>query len=549
MALASPASIEHSTAGGAPAPLAELRGINKRFGRTPVLCDVDFDVLPGECHVLAGENGAGKSTLINILGGVITSFEGEIRIAGEPVRPRSPLHAAQLGVAVIHQELSIIPAMSVADNLLLGQAPEQVAGPSLARRLGFVSDRAQRRRARELLGRVGLSHVDPDACAGDLSLAGRQLVEIAKALAFDARVLVMDEPTSALPADDVERVFALIDRLKAAGCGIVYISHKMDEIDRVADRITVLRDGRRVGSAPAAEMPRDRLVRLMVGREISAQFPYEPPSFPAQSRAATRPRPPGVPEPPRFLVKNLTVRNPSGGNPAVNDVSLEARAGEILGLAGLQGSGNSDLLLALFGAHGRRASGTVLVDGKPASTRSIRSAMRAGIALLTSDRKETGLILPMSVTANLTLADLPTLSPAGWRRPGRERAVAQGHASAMNLRAASLEAEVSTLSGGNQQKVALAKWLVREPRVLLLDEPTRGVDVGAKREIYGLINQLKRRGVAIVMISTELPELLGLSDRVAVMHRGRISAMMDRPEATPESVMSACMGTGGASIE
>jgi ABC-type sugar transport system ATPase subunit len=266
MALASPASIEHSTAGGALAPLAELRGINKRFGRTPVLCDVDFDVLPGECHVLAGENGAGKSTLINILGGVITSFEGEIRIAGEPVRPRSPLHAAQLGVAVIHQELSIIPAMSVADNLLLGQAPEQVAGPSLARRLGFVSDRAQRRRARELLGRVGLSHVDPDACAGDLSLAGRQLVEIAKALAFDARVLVMDEPTSALPADDVERVFALIDRLKAAGCGIVYISHKMDEIDRVADRITVLRDGRRVGSAPAAEMPRDRLVRLMVGR-------------------------------------------------------------------------------------------------------------------------------------------------------------------------------------------------------------------------------------------------------------------------------------------
>jgi ABC-type sugar transport system ATPase subunit len=356
-------------------------------------------------------------------------------------------------------------------------------------------------------------------------------VEIAKALAFDARVLVMDEPTSALPADDVDRVFALIDRLKAARSGIVYISHKMDEIDRVADRITVLRDGRRVGSAPAAEMPREKLVRLMVGREISAQFPYEPPAPPQAAR---------------LLVRGLTVRNPSGGKPLVQDVFLEARAGEILGLAGLQGSGNSDLLLALFGAHGRRASGTVLVDGKPASTRSIRSAMRAGIALLTSDRKETGLILPMSVTANLTLADLPTLSPAGWRRPGVERAVAQRHATAMSLRAASLEAEVSTLSGGNQQKVALAKWLVREPKVLLLDEPTRGVDVGAKREIYGLVNQLKRRGVAIVMISTELPELLGLSDRVAVMHRGRISAMMDRPDATPEAVMAACMGDVGS---
>jgi ABC-type sugar transport system ATPase subunit len=510
-------------AGHFTAPLVRMRGISKRFGRNLVLREVDFDVFPGECHVLAGENGAGKSTLINILGGVVTSFEGDIEIAGRSVRPRSPLHAAQLGVAVIHQELSLIPAMSVADNLMLGQP---AAGP-----FGFVSDRAQRRRAAGLLSRVGLE-LDVDRRAGTLPLAQQQLVEIAKALAFEARVIVMDEPTSALPADDVERVFALIARLKADGCGVVYISHKMDEIDRVADRITVLRDGARVGSDLAEAMPRDRLVRLMVGREIARQFPYEPSA--AHQEA-----------PPRLKVEGLTVRSLRGGNPPVADVSFDARGGEVLGLAGLQGSGNSDLLLGLFGAHGRRTQGWVLIDGQPLNTGSIRHAMRQGMALLTSDRKESGLVLSMSVAANVTLADLPALSPGGWRRPGGEREVTRRHAEALNLRAPSLEAEAWTLSGGNQQKVALAKWLVREPKVLLLDEPTRGVDVGAKREIYGLINQLKRRGVAIVMISTELPELLGLSDRVAVMHRGRISAMMDRAEATPEAVMAACMGEAG----
>lgn len=503
-------------------PLARLRHIRKAFGRNVVLKGVGFDIHPGECHVLAGENGAGKSTLINILGGVIRDFEGTIEIAGQPVIPSSPLDAAQLGVAVVHQELSLIPAMSVADNLLLAHPP----GGGVLSRLGFVSDALQRRKARELLDRVRLD-VDVDALVGRLSITQQQLVEIAKALSFDAKVVVMDEPTSALPATEVETVFHLIDRLKADGRGVVYISHKMDEIERVADRITVLRDGEVVGSAPAAQMPTREIVRLMVGRDIEAQIPYEPPH----------------PGPERLRVEHLSVR-PSGrtANLVVDDVSLSLRGGEVLGVAGLQGSGNSELLLGIFGALGTRTTGEIFVDQKPVRIRSIRDAMAGGIALLTNDRKSTGLVLSMSVTANTTLADLPRLSAGGLRSDRREREAAARHARAMNLRTPSLDTEVGNLSGGNQQKVALAKWLQCEPRVLLLDEPTRGVDVGAKREIYGLINQLKRQGVPILLISTEMPELLGLSDRVIVMHRGRITARFGRNEATPESVLAAAMG-------
>lgn len=507
-------------------PLARLRDIHKSFGRNVVLRGVSLEVRPGECHVLAGENGAGKSTLINILSGVVTDFEGTIEVGGEVVAPASPLAAAKLGVAVIHQELSLVPAMSVADNLLLAHPPQ---GGPLAR-FGFVSDRRQRERAAELVRAVGLDvdEVDLDAPVGRLSMTQQQLLEIAKALSHDARVVVMDEPTSALPATEVQTVFRLIDRLKADGRGVVYISHKMEEIERVADHITVLRDGEVVGSAPAAEMPEDRLVQLMVGREISGHFPYEP----AQAGGEEMLR-----------VEDLTLR-PIGRqvNPPVDGVSLVVRGGEVLGIGGLQGSGASELLLAIFGAAGGRTSGTILVNGEPVHIRSVRDAMAAGIALLTNDRKGTGLVLSMSVRANTTLADLPRLTPGGFVSLGRERDAAARHAKALNLRAASLEIDVGSLSGGNQQKVALAKWLQRDPRVLLLDEPTRGVDIGAKREIYGLINQLKQRGVAIVVISTELPELIGLSDRVAVMHRGKIAATLDRAAATPEAILSAAMG-------
>ena len=503
-------------------PLVALRDIRKSFGSTAVLHGVDLTLHAGECHVLAGENGAGKSTLINILGGVITDFEGTIEIAGRPAKPTSPLHAAELGVAVIHQELSLVPAMSVVDNLLLAHRDSG----GLAAALGFVSRKARLARARQLLDRVGL-RVPLDEPVGRLSITQQQLLEIAKALAFDARVVVMDEPTSTLPATEVRVVFDLIDQLKADGCGVVYISHKMEEIERVADRITVLRDGEVVATDEAAAMPEARLVKLMVGREIAAQFPYVP----------------AEPGPEMLRVENFTVP-PQGRevNPPVRDVSLSVRAGEVLGLGGLQGSGATELLLALFGASGGRAAGTIHVAGEPTPIHSVADALRAGIALLTNDRKGTGLVLCMSVADNTTLADLPRLTPGGLIRRGREREAAVRHARALRLRAPSLDAEVGSLSGGNQQKVALAKWLQREPRVLLLDEPTRGVDIGAKREIYGLINDLKRDGVAIVLISTEMPELLGLSDRVAVMHRGEVSGTFGRDEATPEAVLACAMG-------
>jgi len=501
-------------------PLVRMRGITKRFGPVEVLRDVDLDLWPGEVHILAGENGAGKTTLIKILGGVYSDYEGKIEILGRPVRPTSPLEAAALGVAVIHQELSLVPSMSVADNLFLGRAPS-IWG-------GLVAYRVQRETARRLLAELGLE-IDVEQPVERYPLGVRQLVEIAKALGHRARVLVMDEPTSALSAPEVQRLFALIQRLKAQGCGLVYITHKMEEIQRIADRITVLRDGRRVGSAPAGELSPGQLIRWMVGREVEQQFP----------RHFSRP---GAE---RLRIEDFTVRAERKGlRPAVEGVSLSVRAGEILGLAGLQGSGASELLSGLFGALGPRASGRVWVDGKPVRIRSPRDAIRQGMALVTNDRKTTGLVLPMSVAANATLAALPRLCRWGWRRPRREREAAAVQSRALGLRAASLDMPVAELSGGNQQKVALAKWLEINPRVLLLDEPTRGVDVGAKHDIYQLMNQWTAAGMAIILITSEMPELLALSDRIVVLHRGRVTAEMTRDEATADRVLEAAMGQG-----
>lgn len=496
-------------------PLVRLRGIGKRFGPVTVLRGVDLDIYGGEVLVLAGENGAGKSTLIKILGGVHTDFEGTLEIAGRPVRPRSPLEAAALGVAIIFQELSLVPTLSVADNIFLGRPRT---------RRGFVDDAAQRTAARRLLDQLGLD-LDVDRRVEDLSLAEQQLTEIAKALARDARVIVMDEPTSALNAPEVEKLFGLIADLKARGCGVMYITHKMEEIERLADRICVLRDGEHVGTAPAAELPPARLVNWMVGRELGEQFP----------RHAARPGPE------RLRVEDFSVRR--DGREVVAGVSLRVHAGEILGVAGLQGSGASDLFAGLFGAYGRAVSGRAWLDGQPLEIAAPRRAIDQGLAWLTNDRKATGLVLPLSVIANTTLADLPRLSPGGWRRPSRERAVTRELARALALRAASLDLEVEALSGGNQQKVVLAKWLQTRPRVWLLDEPTRGIDVGAKREIYQLLNDLTARGLAILLITSELPELLALSDRIVVLHRGRLTAELTRAEATPEKVLAAAMGT------
>jgi ABC-type sugar transport system ATPase subunit len=494
-----------------------MTGITKRFGRVTVLHNAQFELKAGEVHVLAGENGAGKSTLVKILGGVHLDFEGQIEIAGRPARPQTPLQASALGIAVIHQELSLIGPMSVVDNIFLGRNP--VRG-------GWVWTAHQEAEAQRWLRQLGLE-LDARQPVEQFPIATRQLIEIAKALSQNARVLVMDEPTSALNAPEVEQLFALIESLKQDGHGILYITHKMEEIQRIADRVTVLRDGQWIGTAPANELPIAKLIQWMVGRDLGEQFPRR---APAPGRE-------------RLRLENFSVF-PAGfsAKPAVQGVSLSVRAGEILGIGGLQGSGATEMFMGLFGAYGRMTRGSVCLDGQRVHPASPHEAINAGMALLTNDRKGTGLVLSLSIVANATLASLRELSPGGWLRFGREREAAEKMTRPMQLRATSLGLEVGTLSGGNQQKVVIAKWLQTRPKLLLLDDPTRGVDIVAKREIYRLMEQWAAQGIAILLISSELPELLTLSDRIVVLHRGRITAKFANGEATPENVLAAAMG-------
>ncbi len=503
-------------------PLVRMTGITKRFGNVTVLKDVRFEVTAGEVHVLAGENGAGKSTLIKILAGIHTEFEGCIEYAGRADRPRSPLEANTLGVAVIHQELSLIGPMSVADNIFLGRTPT---------RNGFVSDARQHEEALQWVRQLGLD-IDVRQPVEQFPIAVQQLIEIAKALSQNAKVIVMDEPTSALHAPEVEKLFALVHSLKQRGCGIVYISHKLEEIERVADRVTVLRDGEWIGTAASKDLPTQKFIQWMVGRDLGEQFPRRAPHPGAE----------------RLRLENVSVF-PDGfsGNAVATSISLAVRAGEILGIGGLQGSGASQLLLGLFGAYGRCIQGRVLLDGREFRFNSPCDAIDAGLALLTNDRKATGLVLSLSIIANATLAGLRGLSRFGWRDPTAEREAAGSTTGQMKLRAASLTLEAGVLSGGNQQKVAIAKWLQIKPKVLLLDEPTRGIDVGAKREIYQLMDAWTAQGMAIVLITSEMPELLTLSDRIAVMHRGTLAETFTRADASPEKILAAAMGKSGNS--
>jgi len=499
-----------------------MREIGKSFARVRVLESVDLDVRRGEVHVLAGENGAGKTTLMRILCGTYANYDGSLVLEGERVRFSSVCEAAHSGISMIHQELSLVPFMSVLDNVFLGR--ERVHA------CDWLDRRGERRVARELLAEVGLA-VDLDRPVAELPVSVRQRIEIAKALAMNARVLVMDEPTSALSGPEVSRLFALMERLKRRGCGIIFISHKMDEIYRVADRITVLRDGRKVGMSAAAELDRQSLLTWMVGREVEHRFPARSPGTGGE----------------RLRAEAVTVSDPSGGRRAfAEDVSFTVGAGEVLGVAGLAGAGNDELLQGLFGAYGALAGGQVWIDGQPVRVGSPRVAIARGMVLLTNDRQRSGLVLSMSVEHNITLASLARFCRAGWLRPHAERAQASRVGEEMHIQMRGVGQPVEELSGGNQQKVALAKCLAAEPRVLLLDEPTRGIDVGAKQDVYGLIRSLAARGMAIVLITSEMPELIALSDRIVVMHRGRIVAEMAGRDTSQEDILRAAMGRAAA---
>lgn len=494
-----------------------MKGIGKAFGKVRVLQNIDFNIYPGEVHILAGENGAGKSTLIKILSGVYTNYEGRIELNGCEIAPLSPLDANNLGISVIHQELSSIPSMSVKDNLFLGR-PITTAG--------FIQEKRHNAKAVSLLEGMGLS-VDINEKLENLPISVQQLIEIAKAVSLNAKVIIMDEPSSALNTNDVEILFKLIDALRAKGCGIVYISHRMEEIERLADRITVLRDGKFVGTSTAEKLPIPKLLNWMVGRDISEQFPRHQVSTGKE----------------RLRVESLTVRiNGVRGETVVDGVSLSVKSGEILGIAGLQGSGASELLLGIFGGYGRKSAEHIYLDGEELSIKNPSDAIAKRIGLLTNDRKATGLVLSMSIIANICMSGMKNLTKYGWRNPVAERNSAVNLGKVLNIRTASYDAEVGTLSGGNQQKAVIAKWLQISPKVILLDEPTRGIDVGAKQEIYQLMNEWTAEGISIVLITSEMPELLAMSDRILVMHRGKITAEFLKDEAGAEMILEAAMG-------
>jgi D-xylose transport system ATP-binding protein len=503
-----------------PVALLALHRISKRFGGVRALEDVSFDLRPGEVHALVGENGAGKSTLLRVLGGAIPwpQYEGEVRAGGAAARFRHVRDAERAGIAVVFQELSLVGPLTVAENIALGHEPS---------RAGFVQRSAMRTQARRVLHELG-ADIDPDTPVEQLGVGRQQLVEVAKALARDARVLFFDEPTAALTDADADRLLALLASLRDRGLAIAYVSHRLGEVFRISDRITVLRDGRSVASRPTSEWNEAALVGAMVGREIDALFP-------------TRTRTPGNVV---LGVHGLTAADPHRpGRRLLDDVSLEVRAGEVVGLAGLVGAGRTELLLTLAGAPPAPASGRIHLDGAPVTLASPRAALDHGIALLTEDRKRLGLFADHPVSANLTLAALRTLARGPFTDPAAEGRASDRLVHSLRIRTSSIAAAVGTLSGGNQQKVLLGRALLTRPRVLLLDEPTRGIDIAARQEIYAEIDRLAHEGLGILVASSDLPEVLGLSDRILVLRTGRVAGTLTRAEATPEAVMRLATGS------
>ena len=500
--------------------LLRMDGISKHFPGVQALQEVSLEVRPGECLGLVGENGAGKSTLMKILSGVYPPDGGRLELGGHPVAFQTPRQAQDLGVAIIYQEFNLMPNLSVAENIFVGREPN--AG-------GFVRRRELERRSRALLDQLGV-RLRPQATVRDLSVAEQQMVEIAKALSLNARLVVMDEPTSALTDTEVAALLGIIRGLKEQGLGVIFISHRLEEVFAICDRVTVLRDGRNVGVLDIADATPEKIVRLMVGRSLGDLFQKESGVVDATAVPVLEVR---------GLGRTGSARDPSAI--VLQDVSLTVRAGEIVGLAGLVGSGRTEVVRAIFGAD-LFDRGEIRIGGQRVTIRSPRDAIRLGIGLVPEDRKAQALVLGLAVRENITLASLPSLVRAGFVRLGAERARARHFVDALRVRTPSLDQKVVNLSGGNQQKVVIAKWLALHPKILIMDEPTRGIDIGAKAEVHHLMSDLAKQGVAILMISSELPEVLGMSDRILVMRQGRIAGELSRVEATQEKIMSLATG-------
>ncbi|HEV8244947.1 MAG TPA: sugar ABC transporter ATP-binding protein [Polyangiaceae bacterium] len=501
------------------------RRLSKRFGGVIALRDIDFELRAGEVHALCGENGAGKSTLIKLLGGIhpAGSYDGEITIGGRAAHFETPRAAERAGISVIYQELALVSEMTVAENLLLGSAPQ---------RFGLIDWNQVYARAKAILEEARIE-LDPTEPVQNLGVARRQLVEIAKAIGKKSKVLILDEPTAALSEQEVRALLDLVRRYRESGISCIYISHKLDEVFAVADRITVLRDGKSIVTLEARETSQADVIRHMVGREISDLFPRG---------TSTRGKP-------LLRVEGLSVAPAAGKRTFLRQIAFEARAGEVLGIGGLMGAGRTELLLHLFGAWGKRVSGRVELAGTEFEPSSPEQALARGLALVSEDRKRFGLILDASIGYHLTLSSLRRFVTGGLIDAPREYRAGQKLFDSLRIKARDLETSVAALSGGNQQKVVLGKALLTEPQVLLLDEPTRGIDVGAKIEVYGLVNQLTEQGKAVVLVSSELSELIGMSDRILMLHEGEVAGVFERGEFTQERLLAAALGKGEPAVE
>lgn len=491
--------------------ILKVENVSKRFPGVVALDNVSFDLRKGEVHALVGENGAGKSTLMKILTGVYQLDEGRITYKDKKIHFTTPHEAIQKGISIIYQELNLLPYLTVAQNIFIGREPV---------RYGVVIDRIKmNREAAKLLSMLHID-INPDTILRNLSVSKKQMVEIAKALSFQSEILIMDEPTSALSESEIDELFKIIHRLQKEGVSVIYISHRLEELARIVDRITVMRDGKQVGTYDYADITMDEIIHLMVGRTLDIKFP---------KRIAVKGE--------KILeVQHLTVKG------VLHDISFDLKKGEILGIAGLMGAGRTELARAIFGAD-KIDAGKILINGREVAIKTPLDAIKSGIGYITEDRKIDGLALELPVDTNIVLSNIDAVSNfIGITQKGKKRSLAQKYIDDLHIKTPSLAQLVTNLSGGNQQKVVLAKWLCRSSKILILDEPTRGIDVGAKYEIYELINSMAAEGVGIIMISSELPEIIGLSDRILVLHEGTLTGALDRGEATQEKILNLATG-------